>query len=215
VKLLLNLFSRTICISTLFVLPLIPLPEEDPDTHNKRRSSRHRQRHRRLPRPMQRPNLTSAPPRTTAITTLWTPGISPETKRSTTSDDFSTGAHRHDWETSSSGSTTLPSPILNFSVALHPALKATRKPPTPNGKVIGESGVLCTLPDEPRIAVHQHAWKNYLMIDWDVMLQAARNALENMDFESANVPFKNANLVNISYSLRPSPRIYSYNHSRL
>lgn len=116
-----------------------------------------------------------------------------------TIDDVSTGAHRHDFENVviwlSNDTTT----VLGGAASGHGSYKIT------SGAVPGGDSptveYFATFPTNHELQFTQTVGNTYPVSDWDAMPDAAKSALQNTDFGSANPPFKVSEYSRFSISL--------------
>lgn len=106
----------------------------------------------------------------------------------------SAGAHRHDWENVviwiDNPANASPQ-ILGASASGHGNYKKTTTPQLQGTRPKVE--YFAEFPTNHELQFTDTLGKDYPMVDWSSLTQAARDALENTDFGSANVPFKDAN----------------------
>lgn len=108
-----------------------------------------------------------------------------------TVDGVSTGAHRHDWENVVIWLDATNSSIAGGAASGHGDYKKT------TGELPGvatpQVEYFTSFPTNHELQFTSTVGAVLAVSDWDAMPQAARDALQNTDFGSANVPFKDGN----------------------
>lgn len=108
------------------------------------------------------------------------------------------GGHRHDFENIVvfiDNPATTPSPtILGGAASGHGNYKKTTTPDREGDSLKVE--YFTTFPTNHELQFTGTFGRTYPISDWDALPQAAKDALENSNFGSANAPFKDANLDN-------------------
>ncbi|EFQ36455.1 necrosis inducing protein [Colletotrichum graminicola] len=111
-------------------------------------------------------------------------------------DGVSTGAHRHDWENVvifiNDPSDANPT-ILGGGASGHGQYKESDFLPRQGDSVKVE--YFAEFPTNHELQFTSTVGRTYPVLDWDVMTPAMQNALNNADFGSADVPFKDANFI--------------------
>lgn len=109
-------------------------------------------------------------------------------------DDVSTGAHRHDWENIVIwiGDAANPS-VQGGAASGHGEFKKTTGA-LPGGES-PQIEYFAQFPTNHELQFTDTGGVTYQISDWDAMPDAARQALQDTDFGSANVPFKDGDFV--------------------
>ncbi|KAL1638686.1 hypothetical protein SLS58_008718 [Diplodia intermedia] len=107
------------------------------------------------------------------------------------SDGVSTGAHRHDWENVvvwlDDPAADTPT-LIGAAASGHGEYKKTTEPQRNGDAVMVE--YFTNFPTNHELQFKTSEGVMYALLDWDVMTEAARTALQDTDFGDANVPFK-------------------------
>ncbi|GME65692.1 putative necrosis- and ethylene-inducing protein 1 precursor protein [Neofusicoccum parvum] len=104
----------------------------------------------------------------------------------------SAGAHRHDWENVvvwlNNPAVANPT-VIGAAASGHGSYKkVSGLPQNQNGRPLVE--YFTNFPTNHELQFKSTVGRDYPMLDWDTMTPAARTALQNTNFGSANVPFK-------------------------
>lgn len=107
-------------------------------------------------------------------------------------DNLPIGSHRHDWENVVVWVDDATSPnasLLGAAASAHGGYKKSKEPETSDDtRVLIE--YFSQFPTNHELGFTDTLGRDLDMIDWDAMPQESRDALEDTDFGSATVPFK-------------------------
>lgn len=107
------------------------------------------------------------------------------------------GGHRHDWESIVvwlDSPTSATPQIIGAAASGHGDFKRTTTPQRSGNSVQVE--YFTTFPTNHELQFTDTVGRSYAIWDWDSMDATVQNALNQGDFGSANVPFKEANFLN-------------------
>ncbi|EOD52252.1 putative necrosis- and ethylene-inducing protein 1 precursor protein [Neofusicoccum parvum] len=104
------------------------------------------------------------------------------------------GGHRHDWENVvvfiDDPAAATPT-LIGASASSHSGYTKSDNPQRNGDRVMVE--YFTNFPTNHELQFKTSEGADYALLDWDVMTDAAKQALQNADFGSANVPFKDGN----------------------
>lgn len=111
-----------------------------------------------------------------------------------TVDGVTTGAHRHDWENVvlfiDDPSTTAAPRLVGGAASGHGAFKASKAVPGGDSPTVE---YFTSFPTNHELQFTSTVGLTHAISDWGAMPDAEKTALQNTDFGSANVPFKDGN----------------------